>query len=239
MGVKSFFFGFVTAAALAGVAYQFYVQKPDADPCRVCSTGTKCAAGLCVVAVTPPQPVPKKRVWRRTTAGGSVGSSGTGMAVPGGNVPLATIDSTSPSEPQQAAAPSEPPPPPPPPLRPEDRKLLAVGDKLTGTEVLNLAEAQNGAERELTQEDIDAVFRPKQAAVIGCIDDARGEAQLDGQITVAFRIRRGGDVAGVRVEAPAYLIHHGLLDCTRRLVQGLRFPVSTKAQIVTYPFSLH
>lgn len=236
MAVRSFFFGFVTAAALAGGGYYYYLQKPDADPCRVCSTGTKCAAGLCVVAVTPPQPVPKKRVWRRgsttagTTAAGSSGSSGNTGSPP----PLPGIEG-----PSEAPQPSEPPPPPPPPLRPEEKRLVAVGDKLTGTEVLNLAEAQNGAERELSQEDIDAVFRPKQGAIIGCIDDARGEAQLDGQITVAFRIRRSGDVAGVRVEAPAYLINHGLLDCCRRIVSGLRFPLSTKAQIVTYPFSLH
>ena len=59
MAVRSFFFGFVTAAALAAAGYHYYLQKPDSDPCRVCSTGTKCAAGLCVVAVTPPQPVPK------------------------------------------------------------------------------------------------------------------------------------------------------------------------------------
>lgn len=236
MAVRSFFFGFVTAAALAGGGYYYYLQKPDADPCRVCSTGTKCAAGLCVVAVTPPQPVPKKRVWRRgpttagTTAAGSSGNTGNTGSPP----PLPGIEG-----PSEAPQPSEPPPPPPPPLRPEEKRLVAVGDKLTGTEVLNLAEAQNGAERELSQEDIDAVFRPKQGAIIGCIDDARGEAQLDGQITVAFRIRRGGDVAGVRVEAPAYLINHGLLDCCRRIVSGLRFPLSTKAQIVTYPFSLH
>lgn len=233
MAVRSFFFGFVTAAALAAGGYYQYLHKPDADPCRVCSTGTKCAAGLCVVAVTPPQPVPKKRVNRRGATAGSGPQAGAASS-PGASPPLPGIEG-----PSEAASPSEPPPPPPPPLKPEERRLIAVGDKLTGTEVLNLAEANNGAERELSQEDIDAVFRPKQGAIIACIDDARGEAQIDGQITVAFRIRRSGDVAGVRVEAPAYLIHHGLLDCSRRVVSGLRFPLSTKAQIVTYPFSLH
>lgn len=233
MAVRSFFFGFVTAAALAAAGYHYYLQKPDSDPCRVCSTGTKCAAGLCVVAVTPPQPVPKKRVFRRGPTGGTPVAGGPIAAT--GSPPLPGIEGPS----EAPMAPAEPPPPPPPPLKPEERRLIAVGDKLTGTEVLNLAEANNGAERELTQEDIDAVFRPRQAAIIGCIDDARGEAQLDGQITVAFRIRRSGDVAGVRVEAPAYLINHGLLDCCRRTVTALRFPLSTKAQIVTYPFSLH
>ncbi len=123
-------------------------------------------------------------------------------------------------------------------LRPEDRKQQTVGDKLTGTEVINLADTSQAGERELTQEDLDAVFRPRQSAIVGCIDDARGDAQLEAVITVAFRVRRSGEVAGVRLEAPAYLVAHGLFDCVRRIVLPLRFSASAKAQVVSYPFSL-
>ena len=97
----------------------------------------------------------------------------------------------------------------------------------------------SGGDHELSQEELDAVFRPRQSRIISCIDDARGEAQLDAQITVAFRVPRSGKVSGVRLEAPAYLINHGLLACVRGIVQSLPFPPSSKAQIVTYPFSLH
>lgn len=43
----------------------------------------------------------------------------------------------------------------------------------------------------------------------------------------------------MRVEAPAYLIDHGLLGCVRGVVQPMTFPLSSKAQIVTYPFTLN
>jgi hypothetical protein len=104
--------------------------------------------------------------------------------------------------------------------------------------VINLAESGPAADQELSQDQIDAVFRPRQPAIVSCIDDARGEAQLEAIITVAFRIRRTGEVAGARIEAPAYLISHGLSDCVRHIVLPLHFPASSKAQIVTYPFSL-
>lgn len=94
------------------------------------------------------------------------------------------------------------------------------------------------SDRELSQDEFDAVFRPRQGDILGCIDDARGDAQLEGQVAVAFRVQRTGKVSGVRVEAPAYLMDHGLLACARKLVMSLSFPVSNRSQVVTYPFQL-
>ncbi len=122
-------------------------------------------------------------------------------------------------------------------LRPEDRRQQSAGDKLNTTEVINMEEAHL-SDRELSQEDFDAVFRPRQGELLGCIDDARGDAQLEGQVAVAFRVQRTGKVSGVRVEAPAYLMDHGLLACVRKLVMSLSFPVSNRSQVVTYPFQL-
>ena len=122
-------------------------------------------------------------------------------------------------------------------LRPEDRRQQSVGDKLNTTEVINMEDAHQ-SERELSQEDFDAVFRPRQSDILTCIDDARGDAQIDGQVAIAFRVQRTGKVSGVRVEAPTYLIDHGFLSCVRKVVQSLSFPVSSKSQVVTYPFRL-
>lgn len=223
--MRGFLLGFVCAALVAAATYWFGIKPVEPDPCRACSTGTRCAAGLCVAASTTPQPVAKKRPGVRRPGTGSSGTTATAASPtsPGGE-PSAPVDDT-------------PPPPPPPPLRPEDKKLVSAGDKLTGIETLNLAEA-GGSDRELSQEDLDAIFRPHQAEIIGCIDEARGEAQLDGQITVAFRVQRAGRVSGVRIEAPNYLVEHGLLKCVRGIVQGLSFPPSSRAQVVTYPFVL-
>jgi hypothetical protein len=235
---RAFLFGFVVAALLALLAYRFYLQPGEPDPCRACSSGTRCAAGLCVVANAPAAPVVRRRGGQRSRpiASSSVGSSA-GSSSSSGATGSQPIGSQPSPDPPPTAAPEPPPPPPPPPLSPQEKRLVTVGDKLTGTEVINLAEA-GGGDHELSQEEIDAVFRPRQSAVVSCIDDARGEAQLESTITVAFRIRRSGEVAGVRIEAPSYLVSHGLADCVRRLVAPLHFPASSKAQIVTYPFSL-
>lgn len=238
--MRDFFLGFLFAAVLAGGGYYQFLRHPEPDPCRACSTGTWCTAGVCVVASLPAQPVSKKRPGRRPGASPQAsGSSGTTVASNTGSNPATAGDSRpQATEPVGPVEPEAPPPPPPPTLRPEDKKPASAGDKLTGTEVVNLAES-GGSTHELTQEEIDAVVRPRQSAIVSCIDDARGEAQLDGHITVAFRIQRSGKISGVRVEGPAYLINHGLLSCARGVIQNLTFPVSGKAQIVTYPFVLH
>lgn len=124
-------------------------------------------------------------------------------------------------------------------LRPADLKQVAAGDNLKFTDVLNMAERGEGDDRELTQDDLDAIFRPHQDEMIACMDEARGEEQLSGRVTISFRVQRTGAIAGVRVEAPAYLIQHGLLGCVRAKINNLRFPPSSHSQIVTYPFALH
>lgn len=234
MDTRAFLLGLITAALLCAAGYHYYLKPAEPDPCRACSTGTRCAAGLCVAANTPAQPVLRKRPGQRPRPTGSSTTPTSGPAA--SSTAPESAPTAAPDEPQEAPP---PPPPPPPTLRPEEKKLVAVGDKLTGTEIVNLAESGPGSDRELSQEDIDAVVKPRQSTIVGCIDDARGEAQLDAIITVAFRIRRTGEVAGVRVEAPAYLISHGLSDCVRRTILPLHFPASSKAQVVTYPFSLH
>jgi hypothetical protein len=235
--VRDFFLGFLFAAVLAGGGYYQFLRHPEPDPCRACSTGTWCTAGVCVVANLPAQPVNRKRPGRRPGASPQTsGSSGTTVASNTGSNPATTGDSR-----PQAAEPVEPeapPPPPPPTLRPEDKKTVSAGDKVTGTEIVNLAES-GGSTHELTQEEIDAVIRSSESAIVKCIDDARGEARLEGRVTLVVRIQRSGKISGVRVESPAYLINHGLLSCVRGVVQNLTFPVSNQAQIASYPWSLY
>lgn len=234
--MRSFSLGFLCALLLSGGVYAYFLRRAEPDPCRACSVGTHCAVGVCVANSAPVQAVAKKRVFRRGSGGGAGNTAGRDPSgAIAGNPGPGPGPGPGPAEIQQ---PEAPPPPPPPPLRPEDRKMVSAGDKLTTTEVLNLAEAERN-QRELTQEDIDGVFRPRQSGIISCIDDARGEAQLDGHLTVAFRILRSGAIGGVRVEAPNYLMEHGLLACVRKVVQALPFPASSRGQVVTYPFALH
>jgi hypothetical protein len=47
-----------------------------------------------------------------------------------------------------------------------------------------------------------------------------------------------GRVVKSRVEAPAWLLRHGLYRCVRREVSALRFPAAGKDTVVTVPFNL-
>ena len=138
------------------------------------------------------------------------------------------------------AAPAEP-EPEPIKLSPADLKLVSQGDDLSKPDVVHLGDATDDTgSRELTQDDIDAKFRAKEDAILGCISRARPDEDtyVPGRVTVKFRIQRTGNVRGVRVEAPAILQKGGIYGCIKGVVGGIRFPPSSGSQIVSYPFSL-
>ncbi len=209
--MRNFFLGLVIGLA---VGIGLYLRLSPRDPCQVCGAGTHCQEGRCLAAAPAPPPVvpPKRRVRR---AQGSQTAQ---------NV--------------QAQSPDEPPAPPAIVLKPGDLKSVSAGDRLTGTEVVDLSK-DSTSEHELTQDEIDGVFHGSQNEVLGCLDQARGEAQVRGRLTVSFRIQRSGAMSGVRVEAPSYLMQHGLLGCIKPIVSRMRFPASRSAQVVSYPFSLN
>jgi hypothetical protein len=135
----------------------------------------------------------------------------------------------------QAAAPG------PIKLSPADLKLVSQGDDLSRPDVVHMGDAtDDSGSRELTQDDIDAKFRAKEEAILGCISRARPDEDtyVPGRVTIKFRIQRTGSVRGVRVEAPAVLQKGGIYGCIKGVVGGIRFPPSNGSQIVSYPFSL-
>ena len=71
--------------------------------------------------------------------------------------------------------------------------------------------------RELSENEIDALFRAKEDAVLGCIARARPDEDtyVPGRVTVKFRIQRTGPVKGVQVEAPVILHKGGLTGCIK------------------------
>ena len=108
-----------------------------------------------------------------------------------------------------------------------DLKLVSQGDDLSRPDVIHLGDAtDDSGSRELTQDDIDARFRAKEEAILGCISRARPdeETYVPGRVTVKFRIQRTGNVRGVRVEAPAILQKGGIYGCIKGVVGG--HPVS-------------
>jgi hypothetical protein len=145
-----------------------------------------------------------------------------------------------------AAAPSEArrqpaaPEPEPIKLRPADLKIVWQGEDLSRPENVTLDFSKDAVGRELSQDEIDARFRTKEAAVISCVTRAHPDAYtyVPGRVTVRFRIQRTGAVKGVQVEAPVILHKGGLTGCIKGVVGGLRFPASDRSQVITYPFSL-
>jgi hypothetical protein len=124
-------------------------------------------------------------------------------------------------------------------LRAADLKIVWQGEDLSRAETVRLDFSNDGG-HELSQDEIDARFRAKEDAVLGCIARARPDEYTDipGRVTVRFRIQRTGTVKGVQVEAPVILHKGGLTGCIRGVVGGLRFPASNMSQVITYPFSL-
>ena len=123
-------------------------------------------------------------------------------------------------------------------LRPADLKIVWQGEDLSKAENQTLDFSKDS--RELSQDEIDARFRTKEAAVISCVTRAHPDANtyVPGRVTVRFRIQRTGAVKGVQVEAPVILHRGGLTGCIKGVVGGLKFPASTMSQVITYPFSL-
>jgi hypothetical protein len=125
-------------------------------------------------------------------------------------------------------------------LRAADLKIMWQGEDLSRPDAVRLDFSKDAGGRELSQDEIDARFRTKEAAVIGCVTRAHPDAHtfVPGRVTVRFRIQRTGAVKGVQVEAPVILHKGGLTGCIKGVVGGLRFPASNMSQVITYPFSL-
>ena len=125
-------------------------------------------------------------------------------------------------------------------LRAADLKIVWQGEDLSRPETMRLDFSSNAGEHELSQDEIDARFRTKEEAVLGCVAHARPDQDTDipGRVTVRFRIQRSGAVKGVQVEAPVILHKGGLTGCIKGVLGGLRFPGSSTSQVVSFPFSL-
>lgn len=121
-----------------------------------------------------------------------------------------------------------------------DLASVARGDDLSALDVVQFDLGDEGGARELNQDDIDVRFRARQPEILACIAKARPDevTYVPGRVTIAFRIRRTGEVKGVRVEAPSILQKNDLLGCVRQIVTRMKFPASAGSQVVTYPFQL-
>src|SRR5262249_12772791 len=116
-----------------------------------------------------------------------------------------------------------------------DQQMTSAGDALRAETTLDMSQTEA---RDLTSDEIDGTVGRRSDAIIACLRDARGAAPLSGRVVVGMVVDASGRVTKTRVEAPAYLVHHGLYDCTRRAVADLRFPAVGRSTVVSVPFTI-
>lgn len=124
-------------------------------------------------------------------------------------------------------------------LREPSRGQLAVrtvGPKLDRPQRVDFSEAGQ-QQRELSESEITARVRGIDGQIIGCIDTSRQGYVWSGKIVVGLRIGPSGAIEGVQVRAPALLIERGLHACVRKATATLRFPSSSRAVVVRYPYA--
>lgn len=111
-----------------------------------------------------------------------------------------------------------------------------LGPSLKGADHLDMAEAADG--RELSEQEVEQAFRKQDRRILACIEQARGEYDIKGRVTVGFRIERSGKIEKVQVSAPRLMQSAGLHSCITPLVRQLSFGSSSRSLIYRFPYTL-
>jgi hypothetical protein len=120
----------------------------------------------------------------------------------------------------------------------EDLKLTVEGDVLKVRDRTIDMGADSPPTHDLSQQEIDDAFHGVSGEIIQCITDARGAAPVNGKVVVGVVADPGGRVIKTRVEAPRYLLQHGLYGCVKRTVASLRFPAPGRDSVMSVPFTV-
>lgn len=118
-----------------------------------------------------------------------------------------------------------------------DRKLVWRGPKVAlAARDMDFGSDDEG--RSLTQSEIDSGISSRSSAIIECIKDARGNAELASTIILKALVGGNGRVSRARVKAPRYLIENGLARCMQREAKSMSFAATGAQTVVSVPFDL-
>ncbi len=228
--MKGFILGLLVAAAAVG-GYLFWKDKQKGDRPQPAAAPD---------ASAPAKERPRKSRRRGAARMARAAQAQASRDVTGGRPAASAVEKGFVGEPGVDPEPPPEPEPEPVKLSAAELKSVAQGDDLSRPDIVRMDLSDDSGTGEITQDEIDARFRTREAAILDCISRARPdpESYVPGRVTVKFRIARSGFVRGVRVEAPAILQKGGIFSCIKTAVGSLRFPASGGSQIVTYPFSL-
>ena len=118
-----------------------------------------------------------------------------------------------------------------------DRSMVWRGPKISLPEK-NMDFSSGGGGRNLNQGEISDAVNGGQKRLISCVAEARGQAELAAKITLKILVEGNGNASKVRVQAPSYLMKHGLYPCASSAARAMRFPGTGAATIVTVPLDL-
>ena len=127
--------------------------------------------------------------------------------------------------------------PEPPPLTAADRALEWRGDDVTlPPRTVDMAEGREA--RPLEDAEINATLASQASGVKDCAAQAATGTDLRSTISVKFVVDGRGRVTRSRLEAPHYMLEHGLLGCTQRALARMRFPATGAPTLVSIPVEL-
>jgi hypothetical protein len=118
-----------------------------------------------------------------------------------------------------------------------DRRLEWRGDEvaLPPTKI----DMTSGAEaRPLDDGEINAVVSGQTDGVRACVVQGATGTDLRATITIKLLVDGTGRVTRSRLQAPRYLLDHGLLACGQRAFGRMKFPATGAPTLVTFPVNL-
>jgi hypothetical protein len=122
-------------------------------------------------------------------------------------------------------------------LGPADRALEGRGDEVA-LPARTVDMAGGGEARGLADGEIKRVLDSDGGGIKDCVVQGATNTDLHATITVELLVDGHGKITRSRIEAPRYLLEHGLLACTRRALGRMHFPATGGATIVTFPIKL-
>jgi len=125
-----------------------------------------------------------------------------------------------------------------PVLSAADRALEWRGDDVAlPTQTIDLSHGGREA-RPLDDGEISAGIAAGGGGVKDCVVQGATNTDLRATITLKLLVDGRGRVTRSRLQAPRYLLDHGLLGCTQRALGRLHFAATGGATIVTLPIKL-
>jgi len=119
-----------------------------------------------------------------------------------------------------------------------DRALAWAGDGNMALPPVKVDMSSGGEARKLDDGEINNGLAPATGALQGCLQTGAANTDLKATITLELVVDGAGHVTKSRIQAPAYLQAHGLLECARRAIGKMRFPATGAATLVTLPLTL-